>query len=65
VFIIVVVVVVVVDGQSADNLLFRWHKVPVERPDNLSLPQFDLKRIDSFICDKSYVGSKCSQTLYQ
>jgi hypothetical protein len=46
-------------------LLFRWHKVPVERPDNLSLPQFDLKRIDSFICDKSYVGSKCSQTWYQ
>lgn len=43
-------------GQSAENLLLRWHKIPVERPDNLSLPQFDLKRIDSFICDKSYVG---------
>lgn len=43
-------------GQSSENLLFRWNKVPVERPDNLSLPQFDLKRIDAFICDKSYVG---------
>lgn len=43
-------------GYSKDNLIFEWHEAPYDHPKNLSLPQFELRGIKTFNCDKEYVG---------
>ena len=44
------------DGYSTETLLMRWHQTPVEKSDNLQLPQFDLQNITEYICDVTYAS---------
>ncbi|XP_022320293.2 glycine receptor subunit alpha-2-like isoform X1 [Crassostrea virginica] len=43
-------------GYSTETLLMRWHQTPVEKSDNLQLPQFDLQNITEYICDVTYAS---------
>ena len=46
------------DGQSTELLKIIWNAIPVQRQENLTLPEFLLGDIETFQCDKAYVGSK-------
>lgn len=43
-------------GYSTETLVMRWHPNPVEKADNLQLPQFELQNITDYICDVTYAG---------
>ncbi|XP_052076213.1 glycine receptor subunit alpha-3-like isoform X2 [Mytilus californianus] len=43
-------------GQSTELLEIVWNAVPVQRQENLTLPEFLLGDIETFQCDKAYVG---------
>ncbi|CAG2234215.1 Glycine receptor subunit alpha-4,Gamma-aminobutyric acid receptor subunit beta-2,Gamma-aminobutyric acid receptor subunit beta-like,Gamma-aminobutyric acid receptor subunit beta,Glycine receptor subunit alpha-2,Glycine receptor subunit alpha-3,Gamma-aminobutyric acid receptor subunit alpha-4,Gamma-aminobutyric acid receptor subunit delta,Glycine receptor subunit alphaZ1,Glycine receptor subunit alpha-1 [Mytilus edulis] len=43
-------------GQSTELLKIIWNAIPVQRQENLTLPEFLLGDIETFQCDKAYVG---------
>ncbi|XP_076446586.1 glycine receptor subunit alphaZ1-like [Babylonia areolata] len=44
-------------GYSAENLVFHWNSNPVQRRQDMSLPQFKLVKYDTMDCTKFYIGA--------
>ncbi|KAK3089220.1 hypothetical protein FSP39_001845, partial [Pinctada imbricata] len=47
-------------GYSAETLVLRWQKKPVEMDKDMVLPQYDLDKISHFICDTTHAEVKYS-----
>ncbi|KAK7474221.1 hypothetical protein BaRGS_00034570, partial [Batillaria attramentaria] len=42
---------------STENVIFQWHKDPVQKRDDMSLPQFEFHDFTHMDCTKVYIGA--------
>lgn len=50
--------VTIADGHSTETMKFVWSDGAVTLADNIEFPQFSVKKIEPYMCEKDYYGSK-------